>query len=169
MILLGKLNIFKANELEKHKLCIYNIISINSRQTMMIIVLVMTFILGSMLTWKRCVECRQIITESQEINQYNNITSNPAILNPMQYVFIAFTLLITTFGWHYMTEDVLKTYPWLIGLRELPRIFLIMFILPIIFYANKEKARLHIKMVFWDAAPDFLQRYNPNNLIQANV
>ena len=142
---------------------------IYSRQTMMIIVLVMTFILGSMLTWKRCVECRQIITESQEINQYNNITTNPAILNPMQYVFIAFTLLITTFGWHYMTEDVLKTYPWLIGLRELPRIFLIMFILPIIFYANNEKARLHIKMVFWDGAPDFLQRYNPNNLIQANV
>ena len=148
---------------------IYNII-FYSRQTMMIIVLVMTFILGSMLTWKRCVECRQIIiTECQEINKYNNITSNPAILNPIQYVFIAFTLVITTFGWHYMTEDVLKTYPWLIGLRELPRIFLIMFILPIIFYANKEKARLHIKMVFWDGAPDFLQRYNPNNLIQANV
>ena len=66
-------------------------------------------------------------------------------------------------------DDVLKTYPWLTGLRELPRIFLIMFIMPIIFYANKEKARLHIKMVFWDGAPDFLQRYNPNNLIQANV
>ena len=145
----------------------YNIYS--TRQTLIYTVLVMTIILGSMLTWKRCVECRQIKIEAQEINQYNNITSNPAILNPMQYVFIAFTLLITTFGWHYMTEDVLKTYPWLIGLRELPRIFLIMFILPIIFYANKEKARLHIKMVFWDGAPDFLQRYNPNNLIQANV
>ena len=141
----------------------------STRQTLIYTVLVMTIILGSMLTWKRCVECRQIKIEAQEINQYNNITSNPAILNPMQYVFIAFTLLITTFGWHYMTEDVLKTYPWLIGLRELPRIFLIMFILPIIFYANKEKARLHIKMVFWDGAPDFLQRYNPNNLIQANV
>ena len=145
----------------------YNIYS--TRQTLIYTVLVMTIILGSMLTWKRCVECRQIKIEAQEINQYNNITSNPAILNPIQYVFIAFTLLITTFGWHYMTEDVLKTYPWLIGLRELPRIFLIMFILPIIFYANKEKARLHIKMVFWDGAPDFLQRYNPNNLIQANV
>ena len=145
----------------------YNIYS--TRQTLIYTVLVMTIILGSMLTWKRCVECRQIKIEAQEINQYNNITSNPAILNPIQYVFIAFTLVITTFGWHYMTEDVLKTYPWLIGLRELPRIFLIMFILPIIFYANKEKARLHIKMVFWDGAPDFLQRYNPNNLIQANV
>ena len=141
----------------------------STRQTLIYTVLVMTIILGSMLTWKRCVECRQIKIEAQEINQYNNITSNPAILNPIHYVFIAFTLVITTFGWHYMTEDVLKTYPWLIGLRELPRIFLIMFILPIIFYANKEKARLHIKMVFWDGAPDFLQRYNPNNLIQANV
>ena len=137
--------------------------NINSRQTMMIIVLVMTFILGSMLTWKRCVECRQIITESQEINKYNNITSNPAILNPIQYVFIAFTLVITTFVWHNITENVLETYPWLIELRDLPRIILIMFILPIIFYANKAKARSHIKMYFWDVAPDFLQRFNSNN------
>ena len=148
----------------------YSQYNIYSRQTIMIIVLVMTFLhIRLHVNMEKCVECRQIITESQEINKYDNITSNPAILNPIQYVFIAFTLVITTFGWHYMTEDVLKTYPWLIGLRELPRIFLIMFILPIIFYANKEKARLHIKMVFWDAAPDFLQRYNPNNLIQANV
>ena len=136
--------------------------NINSRQTMMIIVLVMTFILGSMLTWKRCVECRQIITESQEINKYNNITSNPAILNPIQYVFIAFTLVITTFVWHNITENVLETYPWLIELRDLPRIILIMFILPIIFYANKAKARSHIKMYFWDVAPDFLRRFNSN-------
>ena len=148
----------------------YSQYNIYSRQTIMIIVLVMTFLhIRLHVNMEKCVECRQIITESQEINKYDNITSNPAILNPIQYVFIAFTLVITTFGWHYMTEDVLKTYPWLIGLRELPRIFLIMFILPIIFYANKEKARLHIKMVFWDGAPDFLQRYNPNNLIQANV
>ena len=44
-----------------------------------------------------------------------------------------------------------------------------MFILPIIFYANKAKARSHIKMYFWDVAPDFLQRFNPNNLVKANV
>ena len=145
----------------------YNIHS--TRQILIYTVLVMTIILGSMLTWKRCVECRQIKIEAQEINQYNNITSNPAILNPIQYVFIAFTLVITTFVWHNITENVLKTYPWLIELRELPRIILIMFILPIIFYANKEKARSHIKIYFWDMAPDFLQRFNPNNLIQANL
>ena len=140
---------------------LYNIYS--TRQTLIYTVLVMTIILGSMLTWKRCVECRQITKEAQEINQYNNITSNPAILNPIQYVFIAFTLVITTFVWHNITENVLKTYPWLIELRDLPRIILIMFILPIIFYANKAKARSHIKMYFWDVAPDFLQRFNSNN------
>ena len=135
----------------------------STRQTLIYTVLFMTIILGSMLTWKRCVECRQITKEAQEINQYNNITSNPAILNPIQYVFIAFTLVITTFVWHNITENVLETYPWLIELRDLPRIILIMFILPIIFYANKAKARSHIKMYFWDVAPDFLQRFNSNN------
>ena len=140
---------------------LYNIYS--TRQTLIYTVLFMTIILGSMLTWKRCVECRQITKEAQEINQYNNITSNPAILNPIQYVFIAFTLVITTFVWHNITENVLETYPWLIELRDLPRIILIMFILPIIFYANKAKARSHIKMYFWDVAPDFLQRFNSNN------
>ena len=140
---------------------LYNIYS--TRQTLIYTVLFMTIILGSMLTWKRCVECRQITREAQEINQYNNITSNPAILNPIQYVFIAFTLVITTFVWHNITENVLETYPWLIELRDLPRIILIMFILPIIFYANKAKARSHIKMYFWDVAPDFLQCFNSNN------
>ena len=140
---------------------LYNIYS--TRQTLIYTVLFMTIILGSMLTWKRCVECRQITKEAQEINQYNNITSNPAILNPIQYVFIAFTLVITTFVWHNITENVLETYPWLIELRDLPRIILIMFILPIIFYANKAKARSHIKMYFWDVAPDFLQCFNSNN------
>ena len=140
---------------------LYNIFS--TRQTLIYTVLFMTIILGSLLTWKRCVECRQITKEAQEINQYNNITSNPAILNPIQYVFIAFTLVITTFVWHNITENVLETYPWLIELRDLPRIILIMFILPIIFYANKAKARSHIKMYFWDVAPDFLQRFNSNN------
>ena len=140
---------------------LYNIYS--TRQTLIYTVLFMTIILGSLLTWKRCVECRQITKEAQEINQYNNITSNPAILNPIQYVFIAFTLVITTFVWHNTTENVLETYPWLIELRDLPRIILIMFILPIIFYANKAKARSHIKMYFWDVAPDFLQRFNSNN------
>ena len=140
---------------------LYNIYS--TRQTLIYTVLFMTIILGSMLTWKRCVECRQITKEAQEINQYNNITSNPAILNPIQYVFIAFTLVITTFVWHNITENVLETYPWLIELRDLPRIILIMFILPIIFYANKAKARSHIKMYFWDVAPDILQCFNYNN------
>ena len=128
----------------------------------------MTIILGSMLAWKRCMECRQITIEAQESNQYNNITSNPAILNPIQYVFIAIILVITVYVWQVITEDVLKTYPWLIGFRDLPRIIVIMFVLPIIFYAKKEKARKHIKKVFWDAAPDCLQYFNPNNLIQAN-
>ena len=113
-------------------------------------------------------ECRQITIEAQESNQYNNITSNPAILNPIQYVFIAIILVITVYVWQVITEDVLKTYPWLIGFRDLPRIIVIMFVLPIIFYAKKEKARKHIKKVFWDAAPDCLQYFNPNNLIQAN-
>ena len=129
----------------------------------------MTIILGSMLTWKRCVECRQITIEAQENNQYNNITTNPAILNPIQYLFIALILVITTFVWHYITEDVLETYPWLLQFRDLPRIILIMFVLPTIFYAKREKARKHIKMYFWDVAPDFIQRFNPNNLIEANV
>ena len=129
----------------------------------------MTIILGSMLTWKRCVECRQITIEAPENNQYNNITTNPAILNPIQYLFIALILVITTFVWHYITEDVLETYPWLLQIRDLPRIILIMFVLPTIFYAKREKARKHIKMHFWDEAPDFLQRFNPNNLIEANV
>ena len=121
-----------------------------------------------MLAWKRCMECRQITIEAQESNRYNNITTNPAILNPIQYVFIAIILVITVYVWQVITEDVLKTYPWLIGFRDLPRIIVIMFVLPIIFYAKKEKARKHIKMVFWDAAPDCLQYFNPNNLIQAN-
>ena len=128
----------------------------------------MTIIVGSMLAWKRCMECRQITIEAQESNQYNNITSNPAILNPIQYVFIAIILVITVYVWQVITEDVLKTYPWLIGFRDLPRIIVIMFVLPIIFYAKKEKARKHIKKVFWDAAPDCLQHFNPNNLIEAN-
>ena len=133
----------------------------------------MTIILGSMLAWKRCMECRQITIEAQESNQYNNITTNPAILNPIQYVFIAIIIVslyshYTVYVWQVITEDVSKTYPWLIGLRDLPRIIIIMFVLPIIFYAKKGKARRHIKMVFWDAAPDCLQYFNPNNLIQAN-
>ena len=86
---------------------LYNIYS--TRQTLIYTVLFMTIILGSLLTWKRCVKCRQITKEAQEINQYNNITSNPAILNPIQYVFIAFTLVITTFVWHNITENVLET------------------------------------------------------------
>ena len=133
----------------------------------------MTIILGSMLAWKRCMECRQITIEAQESNRYNNITTNPAILNPIQYVFIAIIIVslyshYTVYVWQVITEDVSKTYPWLIGLRDLPRIIIIMFVLPIIFYAKKGKARRHIKMVFWDAAPDCLQYFNPNNLIQAN-
>ena len=126
-----------------------------------------------MLAWKRCMECRQITIEAQESNRYNNITTNPAILNPIQYVFIAIIIVslyshYTVYVWQVITEDVSKTYPWLIGLRDLPRIIIIMFVLPIIFYAKKGKARRHIKMVFWDAAPDCLQYFNPNNLIQAN-
>ena len=135
---------------------------------MQITILAMTIILGSMLAWKRCKECKQITIEAQERRQYNTITSNPAILNPIQYVFIAIILVITVYVWQVITEDVLKTYPWLIGFRDLPRIIVIMFVLPIIFYAKKEKARKHIKKVFWDAAPDCLQYFNPNNLIQAN-
>ena len=134
----------------------------------------MTIILGSMLAWKRFMECRQITIEAQESNRYNNITTNPAILNPIQYVFIAIIIVslyshYTVYVWQVITEDVLKTYPWLISFRDLPRIIVIMFVLPIIFYAKKEKARKHIKMVFWDVAPDCLQYYNPNNLIRANV
>ena len=132
--------------------------------------MVMTIILGSMLAWKRCMEYRHITIEAQdECYRYNNLTTNPAILNPIQYVFIAIILAITVYVWQIITEDVLKTYPWLISFRDLPRIIVIMFVLPIIFYAKKEKARKHIKMVFWDVAPDCLQYFNPNNLIQANV
>ena len=108
-------------------------------------------------------ECRQRTMEAQE-SQYNNITTNPAILNPIQYVFIALILVITVHIWQIINEDALKTYPWLIGLRDSPRIIVIMLILPIIFYAKKEKARKHIKMYFWDVAPDFLQRFNPNKV-----
>ena len=101
--------------------------------------------------------------EAQE-SQYNTITTNPAILNPIQYVFMALILVFTVYVWQIIDDDVLKTYPWLIGLRDSPRIIVIMIILPIIFYAKKEKARKHIKMYFWDVAPDFLQRFNPNNV-----
>ena len=77
----------------------YSQYNIYSRQTIMIIVLVMTFLhIRLHVNMEKCVECRQIITESQEINKYDNITSNPAILNPIQYVFIAFTLVITMYG-----------------------------------------------------------------------
>ena len=138
--------------------------NIESRFTLIRTVLVMSIILGSMLSWKRCAECRQRTIEVQENNLYNNCTTNPAILNPIQYVFIALTLAFTVHIWQVITEDVLKTYPWLIGLRDSPRIIVIMIILPIIFYAKKEKARKHIKMYFWDVAPDFLQRFNPNNV-----
>ena len=106
--------------------------------------------------------------EAQE-SQYNTITTNPAILNPIQYVFMALILVFTVYVWQIIDDNVLKTYPWLIGLRDSPRIIFIMFVLPITFYAKKERARKHIKMYFWDVAPDFLQRFNPNNLVKANV
>ena len=125
----------------------------------------MTILLGSMLAWKRCMEYRHITIEAQdECYGYNNLTTNPAILNPIQYVFMALILVITVYVWQIIDDDVLKTYPWLIGLRDSPRIIFIMFVLPITFYAKKERARKHIKMYFWDVAPDFLQRFNPNNV-----
>ena len=137
------------------------------RLVMQITILAMTIILGSMLAWKRCKECKQITIEAQERRQYNTITSNPAILNPIQYAFLAIILGITVYIWTAITDDVLKTYPWLIGFRDSPRIFVIMVVLPIIFYAKNERARKHIKMVFWQMAPDFLQHFNPNNLIKS--
>ena len=69
----------------------------------------------------------------------------------------------------FITEDLLKTNPWLGALKE--TIFQLgsTVVGPMLFFIFNKNARRHIKVEFWDWAPDCFHRFNPDRVEQIEL
>ena len=69
----------------------------------------------------------------------------------------------------FVTENLLKKYPWLGALKETIFQFGSTVMGPILFFIFNKNARRHVKVTFWDWAPDWLHRFNPDRVEQIEL
>ena len=101
--------------------------------------------------------------------QFNNNIKNKALMSPSQYSLVICIFLLSVAPNMFITESLLKSNPWLGTLKE--TIFQLgsSVMGPMLFFIFNENARRHIKVEFWDWAPDWLHRLNPNRVEQIEL
>ena len=110
----------------------------------------------------------QIFPEShqnQPANNFNNQRYNPSLLNHWTTLIFATTLNITFLLAVYV-------FPIYNISRESISLILIICIgifLPTILYLSNSKLRQFYLRQFWENAPNFLQPFNPNRIIEINI
>ena len=89
---------------------------------------------------------------------FNNNIKNKALMSPSQYSLVICIFLLSVAPLMFITEDLLKTNLWLGALKE--TIFQLgsTVVGPMLFFIFNKNARRHIKVEFWDWAPDIKLR-----------
>ena len=90
-------------------------------------------------------------------------------MSPGQYSLVVCIFLLSVAPNMFITEDFLKTYPWMGALKE--TIFQLGSTVmgPMLFIIFNKNARRHIKVEFWDWAPDWLHHFNPDRVEQIEL
>ena len=103
--------------------------------------------------------------EPIQINQpaFNVISYNPTMLSDLQFLAVAFTFILSgSFPFLLQRGKPPETADELL-LLWMPLRITTGVVAPFLFYAFNKELRLYCKREFWNfAAPDFLQKYNPN-------
>ena len=94
---------------------------------------------------------------------FNNQAYNPRLINNTICVLMAAIFLISTF----FAQIYLFYGHWKLGL------FIVIIgwglLFPILFYCFNPKVRNFYLRMFWDEAPDWLQQFNPNRVVEIQL
>ena len=60
-------------------------------------------------------------------------------------------------------------YPWLIAIKDSFLQLINGILIPTLFFVKNEEARKHVKINFWEIAPECLHNFNPNRVYEINV
>ena len=101
--------------------------------------------------------------------KFNNAIKNKALMSPGQYVFVGCIFLLSLAPTIFISEDLLLSYPWLGTFKETVFQFGTYIMGPILFFIFNKNARKYVKVLFWDSAPDWLYRFNPDRVEQIEL
>ena len=103
------------------------------------------------------------------IHQWNNIIENSALMTPFQCLSAMIFVLVTAIPLLVISDAMLIEHPYLVPLKDTPYQLSVGIFFPIFFFMLNETARIHIKIHFWEWAPDFLQQFNPDGVFAVNI
>ena len=103
------------------------------------------------------------------IHQWNNIIENRALMTPCQCILALIFMLVTAIPLLVISDSMLIEHPYLVPLKDTPYQLSVGIFFPIFFFMLNETARKHIKIHFWEWAPDFLQQFNPDGVFEVNI
>ena len=106
---------------------------------------------------------------SYPVHQFNNIIENRSLLTSHQSFFIMLFMLMAHIPVMTISDKMLVENPYLVPLRAIPVQLSGGLFIPIIFFILNDAARKHVKIHFWEWAPDFLQRFNPDRVFEINI
>ena len=103
------------------------------------------------------------------VHQFNNIIENRSLMTSYHSIFIMLIMLMSYIPVWTISDRNLVENPYLVPLRETPLQLTGGLFIPIIFFILNDTARKHVKLHFWEWAPDFLQRLNPDGVFEVNI
>ena len=103
------------------------------------------------------------------IHQFNNIIENSALMTPCQCISAMIFMLVTAIPMLVISDTMLIEHPYLVPLKDTPFQLSVGIFFPILFFMLNETARKHIKIHFWEWAPDFLQQLNPDRVFDVKI
>ena len=103
------------------------------------------------------------------VHQFNNIIENRSSMLPYQTISIMLIMLMSYLPVFIISDRMLVENTYLVPLRETPVQLGGGLFIPIIFFILNDTARKHVKIHFWEWAPDFIQQFNPDGVFQINI
>ena len=103
------------------------------------------------------------------VHQFNNIIENHSLMTSYHSIFIMLIMLMSYIPVWTISDRNLVENPYLVPLRETPLQLTGGLFIPIIFFILNDTARKHVKLHFWEWAPDFLQWLNPDRVFEVNI
>ena len=99
--------------------------------------------------------------------QINNQQYNKSLLQYNQFSIIAFFGILSYIPIILPLENWVS-FDWYL-IHQIPHQILMGFVSPIFFYLFNEDMRTFYLRKFWSSAPEFMQRFNPDGVIELNI
>jgi sterol desaturase/sphingolipid hydroxylase (fatty acid hydroxylase superfamily) len=100
---------------------------------------------------------------------FNNDATNKAIITVGQLGVLFLCLFPAVLPLVVINNFKLELSSWILMVKDVPVQLLFGIVLPSLFYYWNPEAITHVKSTFWEMAPDWLHRFNPDRVIEINI